>query len=203
VPASRIHPRREFDGTTASPLLFPSYPVETNPSQKHKIYTWITWAVAVAAIVLDQASKILVETMMRLGQSDAVIGDLFRLTYIKNAGGAFGIFLGGGWFYFVASIVAVIMILFYLRGMSAHQILPRLSLAMILGGALGNLIDRLRSGVVTDFLDFGIGNTRWPVFNLADAFITVGVILFFLSMMRAQKEEAEDHTQADRSPADS
>ena len=129
------------------------------------------WTVAIAAILVDQASKILVETMMKLGQSDAVIGDLFRLTHIKNAGGAFGIFLGGGWFYFVASIVAVVMILFYLRHLSADQILPRLSLAMILGGALGNLIDRLRSGVVTDFLDFGIGNMRWPVFNLADAFI--------------------------------
>lgn len=156
---------------------------------------------AIAAILLDQASKILVETMMRLGQSDTVISDLFRLTYIKNAGGAFGIFLGGGWFYFVASVVAVAMILFYLRRLSAGQILPRLSLAMILGGALGNLIDRLRSGMVTDFLDFGIGNTRWPVFNLADAFITVGVILFFISMLRTQKEGAEDHTQADRSPA--
>ena len=159
------------------------------------------WAVAVAAIFLDQASKILVETAMKLGQSDAVIGDLFRLTYIKNAGGAFGIFLGGGWFYFLASVVAVIMILFYLRRLPAGRILPRLSLAMILGGALGNLIDRVRSGVVTDFLDFGIGNTRWPVFNLADAFITVGVILFFLSMMRTQKEGVQDHTKIDRTPA--
>lgn len=170
-------------------------------SGKKRISTWIVWTVAVAAIFVDQATKILVEKVMRLGQSDAVVGDLFRLTYIKNAGGAFGIFLGGGWFYFVASVVAVVMILFYLRRFSSGQILPRLSLAMILGGALGNLIDRLRSGVVTDFLDFGIGKTRWPVFNLADAFITVGVILFFISMMRIQKEGAEDHTQADRSPA--
>ena len=159
--------------------------------------------VAITAIVLDQAAKILVESAMSLGQSNAVVGDLFRLTYIKNAGGAFGIFFGGGWFYFLASVVAVIMILFYLRHLPAGRILPRLSLAMILGGALGNLIDRLRSGLVTDFLDFGIGKTRWPVFNLADAFITVGVILFFLSMMRIPKEETEDHPQAGRTSADS
>lgn len=161
------------------------------------------WAVAIAAILVDQASKIMVETTMRLGQSDSVIGDVFRLTYIKNAGGAFGIFLGGGWFYFVASVLAVAMIFFYLRRLTADRTLPRLSLAMILGGALGNLVDRLRSGVVTDFLDFGIGHLRWPVFNLADAFITVGVVLFFLSMMRTQQEGAEDHPQADRSPAHS
>jgi len=186
-----------------STTLSPSCSVKEDLSGKQRISVRIVWTVAIAAIFLDQASKILVESMMKLGQSDTVIGDLFRLTYINNAGGAFGIFLGGGWFYFVASIVAVVMILFYLRRISVHQILPRLSLAMILGGALGNLIDRLRRGVVTDFLDFGIGNTRWPVFNLADAFITVGVILFLLSMMRAQKEGAEDHTQADRSPANS
>jgi signal peptidase II len=158
------------------------------------------WTITLVAIFADQASKILVETMMKLGQSDSVIGDVFRLTYIKNAGGAFGIFLGGGWFYFVASVAAVAMIFFYLRRLSADQILPRLSLAMILGGALGNLIDRFRSGVVTDFLDFGIGNLRWPVFNLADAFITVGVVLFFLSMMRTQGEGPEHHPKVDRSP---
>jgi len=171
--------------------------------RKKRISAWIVWTVALSAIFLDQASKILVETTMKLGQSDAVVGDLFRLTYIKNAGGAFGIFLGGGWFYFLASLIAVMMILFYLRRLPAGRILPRLSLAMILGGALGNLIDRLRSGVVTDFLDFGIGTTRWPVFNLADAFITVGVMLFFIAMLRTQKEGAEDRTQADCSPAGS
>lgn len=203
MPDIRTILRREIPGATVSPPLFPSYSVKEDLSGKKKISATIVWTVAIAAIFLDQASKILVESAMRLGQSDAVVGDLFRLTYIKNAGGAFGILLGGGWFYFLASVVAVIMILFYLRRLPARQILPRLSLAMILGGALGNLIDRLRSGVVTDFLDFGVGNTRWPVFNLADAFITVGVILFFLSMMRSQKEGTEDHTQADRTPADS
>jgi signal peptidase II len=158
--------------------------------------------VAIAAILADQASKILVETTMKLGQSDSVLGDFFRLTYIKNAGGAFGIFLGGGWFYFVASVLAVAMIFFYLRRLPVDQILPRLSLALILGGALGNLIDRVRSGVVTDFLDFGIDRLRWPVFNLADAFITVGVGLFFLSMLRTTQEVSDHHTEVDRTTTD-
>jgi signal peptidase II len=200
APAGLNHEIRSLTGRST---LFPRYSVKEDLPGKRRVSARIVWAVAIAAILLDQGTKILVESMMDLGQSGAVIGDLFRLTYIKNAGGAFGIFMGGGWFYFLASVAAVAMILFYLRRLSPGLILPRLALAMILGGALGNLIDRIRSGVVTDFLDFGIGNTRWPVFNLADAFITVGVVLFFISMMRTHKEGAEDHTQTDRSPADS
>jgi signal peptidase II len=152
--------------------------------------------VAVFAILVDQLSKVLVESKMELGQSISVTGDLFRLTFIKNAGGAFGIFLGGGWLYLLASAAAVVMILFYLRRLSEHLLLPRLSLAMILGGALGNLIDRVRCGVVTDFLDFGINDLRWPVFNMADAFVTVGVLLFLFSMFPGKREGPGHRTEA-------
>jgi signal peptidase II len=154
--------------------------------------------VTILAILMDQASKSLVERQMALGQSIPVIGDFFRLTFIKNAGGAFGIFLGGGWFYLIASAVAVALIFLYLRRLPVGQILPRFSLAMILGGALGNLADRVRGGVVTDFLDFGIGDLRWPVFNLADAFVTVGVLIFLLSMFQKPKEDTAHSAQADR-----
>jgi signal peptidase II len=157
--------------------------------------------VAILAILVDQLSKILVESRMRLGQSISVMGDFFRLTLIKNAGGAFGIFLGGGWFYLLASAVAVVMIFFYLRRLSKQLFLPRISLAMILGGALGNLIDRLRCGVVTDFLDFGIGDVRWPVFNMADAFVTVGVLLFLFSMFPSKRGDPDHRTEADRPTA--
>ena len=157
----------------------------------------ILWIVALLAILVDQLSKILVESKMELGQSVSVIGDFFRLTLIKNAGGAFGIFLGGGWLYLLASAVAVVLIFFYLRRLSEQQLLPRLSLAMILGGALGNLIDRVRCGVVTDFLDFGVGDLRWPVFNMADAFVTVGVLLFLFSMFPRKREDPGHRTETD------
>jgi signal peptidase II len=151
-------------------------------------------AVAILVILGDQGSKILVARRMTLGQSVAVLGDFFHLTFIRNTGGAFGIFIGGGWFYLVSSIVAVILIFYYLRRMSAGLVWSRVSLAVILGGALGNLIDRLRTGAVTDFLDFGIGRLRWPVFNVADAAVTVGVAIFLLTLLPKKKEDrGKDH----------
>jgi signal peptidase II len=157
-------------------------------------------AVAILVILGDQGSKLLVERRMTLGQSIPILGDLFRLTFIRNAGGAFGIFLGGSWFYLVSSLVAVILIFCYLRRVSAGQVWSRLSLALILGGALGNLIDRLRTGAVTDFLDFGIGRLRWPVFNLADAAVTVGVAIFLITILLRKKEDRGKDHEIHRSP---
>jgi signal peptidase II len=148
--------------------------------------------VAILAIVADQGSKILIEHTMAVGQSISIVGNFFRLSFIRNAGGAFGIFLGGGFFYLLASILATVLIFVYLRRLSVRGHWPRISLALVLGGALGNLADRIRCGVVTDFLDFGIGRLRWPVFNLADAAITVGVLAFLLSTFQ---KKAEGHGQ--------
>jgi len=158
--------------------------------------------VAVLVILVDQGAKILVEVRMEVGQSIPVLGNFFRLTFIRNAGGAFGIFFGGSWFYLVSSILAIALIFYYLRRMSAGHTWARVSLAMILGGALGNLVDRLRCGMVTDFLDFGIGRLRWPVFNLADAAVTVGVVVFLLSMLLKKAEGRGEDKKVDRSRPD-
>lgn len=153
-------------------------------------------------IFADQGSKILVEKILALGHSVPVVGNFFRLTFIRNVGGAFGIFFGGGWFYLVSSILAIVLIFFYFRRISAGHIWPRISLAMILGGALGNMADRLRCGEVTDFLDFGIGRLRWPVFNLADAAITVGVAMFLISTLWRKTEGRGQDKELDRSRGD-
>ena len=158
--------------------------------------------VAILVIFADQASKILVEKRMEVGQSIPIVADFFRLTFVRNAGGAFGISLGGEWFYLVASIVAIVFIFLYFRRMSAMGAGPQISLAMILGGALGNLVDRLRYGTVTDFLDFGIGRLRWPVFNLADAAVTVGIVVFLLSLLLKKAEDRGENKALDRSQPD-
>ncbi|MCK4271111.1 signal peptidase II [bacterium] len=158
--------------------------------------------VTVLTIIADQGSKIFVAKRMELGQSIPVLGNFFRITFIRNAGGAFGIFLGGGWFYLLASILAIILIFFYLRKMSAGHLWSRISLALILGGALGNLIDRVRYGMVIDFLDFGIGRLRWPVFNLADAAVTVGVAVFLLLMFQKKAEDRGQDKKAGCSQSD-
>jgi signal peptidase II len=143
-----------------------------------------------------------------LGSSRPIWGDILRLTYIENPGMAFGIDIGGKLFFSIVSIAASIGIIIYLYKMRNESLPYRFSLAMILGGAIGNLIDRVFYGVffddgglfygkVVDFIDadffniniFGYHLTRWPVFNIADASVTCGVLLLLLVHRRFGKEE--------------
>ncbi len=158
-------------------------------------------------VVSDQLTKLLVKGFslpalgisvegMRYGVSTPVIGNFLRLTYIENPGMAFGIDIGGKLFFSIFSVVASIAILAYLYRARREPLGMRISLAMILGGAVGNLIDRTFYGVlygdaplfygkVVDFLDVDFFNisllgyhlSRWPVFNVADASVTIGVLL--------------------------
>lgn len=161
-------------------------------------------------VVVDQASKLVVKGIeipwldvsiqgMQYGATRQVLGNFFRLTYIENPGMAFGIDVGGKLFFSVFSVLASVAILFYIYHMRTSGLGFRVALAMILGGAVGNLIDRVFYGVifgeaplfygkVVDFFDveffdiniLGYQMSRWPVFNVADASVTVGVILLLL-----------------------
>jgi signal peptidase II len=166
-------------------------------------------------IVCDQISKFLVKGIeipwlqvsipgMHYGTSKPIIGNFFRLTYIENPGMAFGIDVGGKLFFSVFSIIASIAILMYLYHARNDAFGFRISLAMVLGGAVGNLIDRMFYGVlfdegplfygkVVDFFDVDFFNidiwgyhlSRWPVFNIADASVTIGVILLLFFHRKA------------------
>lgn len=166
--------------------------------------------VTLGIVVADQITKLLVKGFAvpslgiayngyPVGTSFSVIGDFVRLTYIENPGMAFGIDFGGKMFLTLFSIAASIGIFLYLLRIRNESFIVRLSLAMILGGALGNLIDRIFYGVlygeaplfygkVVDFFDvdffninfLGYSITRWPVFNIADATVSVGVVLLLL-----------------------
>lgn len=149
------------------------------------------FVVIVAGVVLvDYTTKWLVQSTLTLYEQVDIIGDYVRLTYIFNPGAAFGIHVGdhSRILFLALSIVA----LFALGGMywatpSADR--PRLAaIALICGGALGNLIDRLRSarGVV-DFLDVGVGTIRWPVFNIADIAVTTGAVILALSLWNEER----------------
>ena len=172
-----------------------------------------------AIVLADQITKLLVKGFsipllgisvrgMQYGVSKPVIGDFVRLTYIENPGMAFGIDLGGKWFFSVFSIVASVAILVYLYRAREESLGFRISLALILGGALGNLIDRVFYGVffsegplfygkVVDFFDvdffnisvFGYHLSRWPVFNIADAAVTIGVFLLLIFHRSTAMEE--------------
>ena len=138
-------------------------------------------AVAVAVFALDQGIKSLVEGSMRVGQSISLVPGLLDLTYIKNDGGAFGILGGSRLILLAGSSIAVVVVLWLLLSGKPTR-LATLGCGLILGGAAGNLLDRLGSGEVTDYVHFSF----WYIFNAADAAIVVGVSLLLLSAFRPE-----------------
>lgn len=140
--------------------------------------------IAGAVLVLDQWTKHWAVRVLQHRDPVRVIGDVVRLTFTRNSGVAFGIGAGLGFPYYVFSIVAVVAIFYLFLRHPLLRLSRQLALALILGGAIGNLVDRLRSGQVVDFLEVGVGRLRWPVFNLADSAVTVGVVLFALTWSR-------------------
>lgn len=131
-------------------------------------------------LALDQVSKLAVARAMAEGESIEVLGDFFRLTYIHNPGAAFGLDVGSPLLHTLFSLVALGALGWLFRTAPPGARLLRCSLGMVLGGALGNIADRIRLGEVVDFFDFGLGELRWPVFNVADSFVTVGILLLIL-----------------------
>ena len=150
-------------------------------------------------LVVDQASKYLVTQHMYEGQSIPVLGDFFRLTFIYNTGAAFGFNLGNPFIHLVASLAALGLLLWMFRTASSQARLLRFSLCLILGGALGNIVDRVYLLKVIDFFDVGFDTWRWPVFNMADSFVSVGIVLLALAYGRekeAEKEGAAESVEA-------
>mgnify|MGYP001104891373 CR=1 FL=1 len=144
------------------------------------------YLVALILLFLDQFSKYLIRQRMSLAESIPVIKSIFHITYVENTGIAFGLFPQGNSLFVIISLIIILVIVFFEGRRAIKSPLEKFSLGLILGGALGNLIDRLRFGFVIDFLDFRI----WPVFNLADSGVCIGGILmvFFLLKKRASKE---------------
>jgi len=141
--------------------------------------------IALTVIGADQLSKYLVRANMELGQSIPSEG-LVRLTYTTNTGGAFGLFANQTFLLALAAVVAITVLVLYLRYLPRGSTLLNVGLGLDLGGAIGNLIDRVRLGEVTDFIDIG----AWPVFNLADSAIVVGTFLIVYYLLFAAKKRA-------------
>jgi len=161
---------------------------------------------SVLIVFFDQFTKIQIKDKFYLGESISIWGDVLRLTYVENPGMAFGIAFAGPWFFTTFSFIASIVLVVFLFKLREEKFISRLALALILGGAVGNLIDRFLYGRVIDFLDLGLAGTRWPVFNIADSAVTVGMI-FLITMIIFDKDE-NDKDEAtirpgDKNPADS
>lgn len=139
---------------------------------------WIVAATAVAALVADQVTKFLVRENMAIGESWPAEG-FFRLTHGTNTGSAFGLFQDQTVILTIASLFAIAFIIYFYRSHSDRTWITKLTIGLLLGGAVGNLVDRVVAGRVTDFIDVG----PWPIFNLADSSITVGITLLIASLV--------------------
>ena len=149
-------------------------------------------AVALLILVADQISKYLVLSNLNPGHSWNPVASLtpwVSVTHVTNTGAAFGLFPDQGSLFVIIAVIVVAAIIFYYRHLPAGQWWIKVSLGLQLGGALGNLLDRLRLGYVIDFIDFKI----WPVFNLADSAIVIGVAIlaYYLLRDRGEKENGE------------
>jgi signal peptidase II len=146
-----------------------------------------------AVVIIDQVTKYLIMQSMRLHESIPIIPNLFSLTYIRNPGAAFGLLAGSSTafrmvFFGLTSLFALALLGVILVRLPKKDWIGQLSIAGILGGAIGNLIDRLRFGEVIDFLDFYIESYHWPAFNVADSAISVGVVCLIIHFAFEGKE---------------
>lgn len=145
----------------------------------------------------DRAVKALIPRFLEIHQSISVIPGFFRITYLKNTGGAFGIL--SGWdsplrqaFFVFASATALGLLFFlYRQAVKDNMRYLRLSFVLIAGGAMGNLYDRITTGEVVDFLDFFIGRYHWPAFNVADMAISAGAVILVWSYLTGQGNPSE------------
>jgi signal peptidase II len=155
--------------------------------------------IAGTIIFLDQATKYLIRTNLALGEvyrPDLWITEFARIVHWQNTGAAFGMFQSLGNVFMVLSMIVSAAIVYYYPQVPRKDWLIRLSMAMLLGGAVGNLIDRLYQGYVTDFISF----MEFPVFNIADASISLGVVVLFIGMWLQERENKKLQDQG--APAD-
>lgn len=134
----------------------------------------------ILVLLIDQVSKVFISSKLSLGQSIPIIKNALHITFVKNTGAAFGLFKNSTYFFIGVSVTAIIIIGAMLIKSIRNKGLLDIGLILIMSGALGNLIDRVRFGYVIDFIDFRV----WPVFNIADSAITIGTALLIISFIK-------------------
>ena len=149
--------------------------------------------VSLGVLVLDQWTKWLVEAHLPHHTAEPIIPGLLNLTHVRNTGVAFGLFasdLGGGWLLTLLGLGALAAVGVYFWFAPSRDRSLLVALALVVGGAVGNLIDRVSSGAVTDFIDVYLGPHHWPSFNVADSAISIGIVLMAIDSFRPRHREA-------------
>ena len=147
---------------------------------------------ALVILLGDQLTKGLVVANVAIGERVGVIGDLVQVWHAQNRGAAFSLLQGGSILFLVVSVLSLGMVVYFHRNLRERGWWVHLVLGAILGGTLGNFVDRLRQGYVTDWISIGIGDLRWPTFNVADSSIVlgIGVLVLYLLLTTPNAREA-------------
>lgn len=147
----------------------------------------IYYILAVGIIILDQITKIWIVKNMEISESVPVIENFLYITSHRNSGAAWGILEGQMWFFYIVTIFVVIALVYYIQKMAKTHVLLGTALALMLGGAIGNFIDRVIRKEVVDFIDTNIFGYDFPIFNVADSALTVGVGILMIFMLFEEK----------------
>jgi signal peptidase II len=147
---------------------------------------------ALVILIADQLTKALVVANLAIGERARLLGDVVQVWHAQNRGAAFSLFQGGTVVFLVVSVLSIGMVAYFHRGLRDRTPWLHVVLGIVLGGTLGNFIDRLRQGYVTDWLSVGIGDTRWPTFNVADSSVVVGIgiLVVYLFLTNPDRREA-------------
>jgi signal peptidase II len=146
---------------------------------------------ALAILMADQLTKALVVANLAVGEKASVLGDVVQIWHAQNRGAAFSLFQGGTIFFLIVSILSIGMVAYFHRTLRGRSPWLHVVLGVILGGTLGNFIDRLRQAYVTDWLSVGIGDARWPTFNVADSSVVVGIGILVIYLFLTSPDRRE------------
>ena len=160
-----------------------------NVVMRRYLSMWRIYVIAFIAIVLDQLTKWLVVQHMEQGESIPIIENFFYLTSHRNTGAAWGILAGQMTFFYIITVIVIGFIVYYIHKYAKDSKWLGFSLALVLGGAIGNFIDRLFRKEVVDFFDFYIFNYNYPIFNIADSCLVIGVIMLMILTIKEDRKQ--------------
>jgi signal peptidase II len=152
------------------------------------------YIIALFVILFDQLTKWLIVKNMVLGESITIIEDFLYITSHRNRGAAWGILQGQMWFFYIITVIVIVGIIYYIQKATKGKMLMGISLGFMLGGAIGNFIDRVFRKEVVDFINTYIFSYDFPVFNIADSALVVGVGLLMIQMLREEREAKKEKT---------
>ena len=156
---------------------------------KRQYYIGISIFITIVILILDQITKFIITKTMQIGDSFEVIPNFLSITSHRNNGAAWGILSGKmAFFYIISVIILIILIVFFIKE-AKHNLLMQIAISLLFAGALGNFIDRVLNGEVVDFVDTYIFSYNFPIFNVADSSLTIGVVLVIIALLRDMRTE--------------